>query len=59
MICILTTDAIQVDVLSPLLYNFYRSDLITELNKCNNCGINIKNVNISSLCYVDDHVLLS
>ena len=46
------------DVLSPLLFNFYTSDLITELNNCN-CGININNVNICSLCYADDLVLMS
>ena len=48
----------QGDVLSPLLFNFYTSDLITELNNCN-CCININNVNICSLCYADDLVLMS
>ena len=48
----------QGNVLSPLLFNFYTSDLITELNDCN-CGININNVNICSLCYADDLVLMS
>ena len=48
----------QGDVLSPLLFNFYTSDLITEINTCN-CGININNGNICSLCYADDLVLMS
>ena len=46
------------DVLSPLLFNFYTSDFITNLNNCN-CGININNGNIFSLCYADDLVLMS
>ena len=46
------------DVLSPLLLNFYTSDLITNLNNCN-CGININNGNIFSHCYADDLVLMS
>ena len=45
----------QGDVFSPLLFNFYTSDLITELNNCN-YGINLNNVNIFSLCYANDLV---
>ena len=50
--------AVFYDVLSPLLFSFYASDLITELISCN-CRININNVNICSLGYAGDVVLMS
>ena len=49
----------QGDSLSPLLFSLFINDLILELNKLK-CGVNIsENVDVTSLLYADDLVIIA
>ena len=49
----------QGDVLSPILFNLYINDLISNLNESQVDPVTIGSVSISSLLYADDIILLS
>ncbi len=45
--------------LSPHLFNMYINDLIAQLSQSNTHPVGLNNLQISSLCYADDMLLLS
>ena len=49
----------QGDVLSPILFNLYINDLISNLNQGQVSPVTIGDVSINSLLYADDIILLS